>query len=79
VNVTRENDPVRYLILFGAESGVGITFQPWREEWAVGYMRGMGGGPLSTAATLELAADAAVEPLRELIEEIAERQRKREA
>ena len=47
--------------------GIGITFEPDEVGWSVGYMKGMGGGPLSNAYDLETAAGAAERPLDELV------------
>ena len=48
--------------------GTGIPFEPDEVGWSVGYMKGMGGGPLSNAYELETAARAAERPLDELVE-----------
>ena len=48
--------------------GIGITFEPDEVGWSVDYMKGIGGGPLSSAYDLETAARAAERPLDELVE-----------
>lgn len=62
-------DRLRELVFEAAEHGCGITIEPYRGDgWKIGYLRGMGGGDLVTAPTLEDAVAAAFEPLREMAE-----------
>ena len=63
-----EHDPIRRLIFYAADNGFGITFEPRRDQWKIGWMRRMGGGDLTTAVTLEEGCAAALAPLDELIE-----------
>lgn len=60
-------DAIGDLLMIGKEHGVGVTFTPDSEGWNVGYMRGMGGGDLSSAVDLHTATVAAYRPLLELI------------
>lgn len=55
------------LLVFGEQHNVGITFVPDQHGWTVGYMRGMGGGDLSSAFDLHTATVAAFRPLIELV------------
>lgn len=56
-------DAVTELLRAAEQTLIGITFTPDPEGWSVGYMRGMGGGDLATAYSLEDAARAALRPL----------------
>jgi hypothetical protein len=68
-------EAVGNLLKTGKIYGIGITFEPDGQGWAVGYMQGMGGGPLASAYDLETAARAAERPLDELAQQLAERRR----
>jgi hypothetical protein len=53
--------------------GIGVSFEPDRVGWSVGYIEGMGGGNLASAYDLETAARAAERPLDELAIELEKR------
>jgi hypothetical protein len=57
---------IAYLLQAAKYKGIGISFEPDSTGWSVGYMHGMGGGPLSSAYDLETAVRAAERPLDEL-------------
>lgn len=68
-------DAIADLLVLGEQHGVGVTFTPDGEGWTVGYMRGMGGGDLSSAYDLDTAAKAALRPLMALIRKTERRER----
>lgn len=70
-------DAVTELLRAAEQTLIGITFTPDPEGWSVGYMRGMGGGDLATAYSLEDAARAALRPLLDLHERIEANRRER--
>jgi len=63
---------VKELLETAERYGIGLSFEPDGEGWSVGYMRGMGGGDLSSAYDLETAAKAAMRPLDNLHESLSE-------
>lgn len=73
-----EDDPIRSLIEYAAARGFGVTFEPYRGQWNIGYIRGNGGGELTTAVELDDGCAAAFAPLEELAEKIEQQRKLRE-
>jgi hypothetical protein len=59
-------EAVAYLLQSAKIKSIGITFEPDDVGWSIGYLEGMGGGPLSSGYDLETAVRAAERPLDEL-------------
>ena len=72
-------DAVTELLRASEQTMIGVTFVPDPDGWSVGYMRGMGGGDLASAYSLEDAARAALRPLLDLADRLEENRRGRES
>ena len=57
--------------------GIGISFEPDEVGWSIGYMQGMGGGPLASAYDLLTAVKAAERPLDELAQRLGKNRSER--
>ncbi|TCC01327.1 hypothetical protein [Kribbella soli] len=71
-------DAIADLLVLGEQHGIGVTFTPDGQGWQVGYMRGMGGGDLSSAYDLDTAVRAALRPLVDLAARLEENRAQRE-
>jgi hypothetical protein len=63
------------LLNLAVRLGFAITLEPDDDGWQIGYMRGMGGGDLSTAYDLATAVEAAKRPLIDLAEQMGRNRR----
>lgn len=65
-----EPDYLRELIIYAADNGWGVTFSVnEHNQWAIGYMRGMGGGDLVADSDLTIAAMLALPALQRVMNE----------
>jgi len=70
-------DAISELLIAGEQYGIGVSFEPDGTGWRIGYLRGMGGGDLSSAYDLQVAAQAALRPLLELGERLTRNREER--
>jgi hypothetical protein len=66
---------VRALLTAADAYSIGVSFEPDSQGWKVGYLQGMGGGDLASAYDLETAARAAMRPLDDLHDQLAQNRR----
>ncbi len=76
------SDPVRDLLTEALDRGVGVAFEPSGEGWRISYITPyrltafedveLRGGALADAEDLDVAAGAALAPLREVADQIDE-------